>query len=361
MTSQSDGEGAAELVWPTGIRQASRPPRLVYLDLNHWINLGKARLGQQAPDGYVEMLAECIAARERGAAAFVLSASLLLEITKIKDPAQRQHLADTIQKLTDHDYLLDRPTLMRFEIESALDGVAPIRPWRYIPLDLPVHGLLQALGRKGGLKIVDKDGDDLTEQTVLEQGPGFAEQLHQWEELTEHMLIAGPRDDEIPQLVELGYNPEVTWEVAERRVQQERDFAAQLNPTLRRGRLRDAVGEREVVIELGDALAEELEVRGTTFDAVITSREDARRLALCMPSTRTAIELKTWYHRNPNRKWVVNDINDLDALAIAVPYCDIVFADAAAISALIDGHIGALMGTEIPRRPADLKNLLQAI
>lgn len=60
---------------------------------------------------------------------------------------------------------------MRLEIESALDGVAPPRPWRHTPLDLPVHGLLQALGRKGGLKIVDKDGTDLTGQTVLEQHP----------------------------------------------------------------------------------------------------------------------------------------------------------------------------------------------
>lgn len=78
-----------------------------------------------------------------------------------------------------------------------------------------------------------------------------------------------------------------------------------------------------------------------------------------MPSTRTAIELKTRYHRNPNRTWSVNDINDIDALAVAVPYCDVVFTDAAARSALVDGHIGALMGTEIPRRPADLTNLLQ--
>ena len=361
MTPQPDGEGTAELIWPTGIRQASKPPHLVYLDLNHWINLGKARLGKQAPGGYVELLAECIAARKRCTVTFVLSASLLLEITKIKDPAQRQHLADTVDQLTDHEYLLDRPTLMRFEIESALDDVGPTRPWRHIPLDMPVNGLLQALGRHGGLKIVDKNGNDLTEQTVREQGPAFADQLNQWEKLAEHMLIAGPQDDEIPQLVDLRYNPEATWEVAERRVQQERDFAAQLDPTLRRGRLRDAVSAREVVIELGDALAEELEVRGTTFDQVITSREDARRLALCMPSTRTAIELKTWYHRNPNRKWEVNDINDLDALAIAVPYCDIVFADAAATSALVDGHIGALMGTEIPRRPAELVNLLQSI
>lgn len=353
------GDGSVELVWPTGLRQAARPPRLVYLDLNHWINLSKARLGRRSPEGYDVLLTECMAARRRGSATFVLSVSLLFEITKIKDPEQRRHLADTIAQLTNHDYLLDRPTLMRLEIESALDGVAPLSPRRQEAFDIPVHGLLRALGRKGGLRIIDKDGTDLTEQTVLEQGPGFADQLSTWETFAEHELIAGPQDDDIPHLIEHGYQPQTTWEVAERRTQQERDFAAQLDSTLRRGRLRDALSAREVVIELGDALAEELEVRGTTFGAVIVSRYDARRFALCMPSTRTVIELKTRYHRNPNRTWSVNDINDIDALAVAVPYCDIVFADAAAISALVDGHIGALMGTEIPRRPADLTSLLQ--
>ena len=358
MTSP-EGDGSVELRWPAGLRQATRPPRLVYLDLNHWINLGKARLGRRAPEGYDVLLSECMAARGRGSAKFVLSASLLFEMTKIKDPEQRRHLADTIAQLTDHDYLLDRPTLMRLEIESALDGIAPSSPRRQVAFDIPVHGLLRALGRKGGLRIVDKDGTDLTEQTVLEQGPGFADQLSAWETFAEHEFIAGPQDDEIPHLIALGYNPQATWEVTERRTQQERDFAAQLDSTLRKGRLRDAVSAREVGIELGEALAEELEVRGTTFGAVIASRDDARRFAFCMPSTRTAIELKTRYHRNPNRTWSVNDINDIDALAIAVPYCDIVFADAAAISALVDGHIGALMGTEIPRRPADLTHLLQ--
>lgn len=57
----------------------------------------------------------------------------------------------------------------------------------------------------------------------------------------------------------------------------------------------------------------------------------------------------------------MNDINDLDAPAIAVPYCDIVFADAAAVRAMVDGHIGAFMGTQIPRRSADSANPFQAI
>jgi hypothetical protein len=50
----------------------------------------------------------------------------------------------------------------------------------------------------GGLRIIDRNGTDLTEQTVLEQGPGFADQLSTWETFAEHELIAGPQDDEIP-------------------------------------------------------------------------------------------------------------------------------------------------------------------
>jgi hypothetical protein len=36
------------------------------------------------------------------------------------------------------------------------------------------------------------------------------------------------------------------------------------------------------------------------------------------------------YHRNRRYDWKLNDINDIDALSIAVPYSDAVFTDKAA-------------------------------
>jgi hypothetical protein len=44
-----------DVVWPLRLIQPARPPSLVYLDLNHYINLAKVRIGN-APQGYPELL-----------------------------------------------------------------------------------------------------------------------------------------------------------------------------------------------------------------------------------------------------------------------------------------------------------------
>lgn len=48
-----------------------------------------------------------------------------------------------------------------------------------------------------------------------------------------------------------------------------------------------------------------------------------------MPSVRVAVSLKTHYHKNRQHNWTTNDMYDIDALAVAMPYCDAVFADKA--------------------------------
>lgn len=129
----------------------------------------------------------------------------------------------------------------------------------------------------------------------------------------------------------------------------------------RRGRLRDAISAREVAIELADMLSEELTLRGLDFgEATGGTLEGARSLVLSMPSTAVSIELKTRYHRDGNKRWSVNDIHDIDALSIAVPYCDVVFTDAAARNALVHAHFDQAMKTELPRTPAEMATILNA-
>jgi hypothetical protein len=48
-----------------------------------------------------------------------------------------------------------------------------------------------------------------------------------------------------------------------------------------------------------------------------------------MPSTEVSIEIKTAWHRHRERRWTPNDIYDIDALSLAVPYCDIVVTEKA--------------------------------
>jgi hypothetical protein len=80
-----------------------------------------------------------------------------------------------------------------------------------------------------------------------------------------------------------------------------------------------------------------------------------------MPSCRVSISLKTRYHRDARHRWTVNDIHDIDALAVAVPYCDAVFTDKAARSALAASPDLRPFGTFLPRRPVELADWLTGL
>lgn len=346
-----------ELIWPGTVKRSTAHPTLVYLDLHNWIRLTRARLGKPGVAEYLELLEDCRSARARRSATFVLSSPLHYEISAIKDPRQRTELAETIDELSDFEYLPDRPLLMKLELASTLDALGAARPWQYEQVTVPLSGLLQAHGMRGGLRIKDGKGQDVT--AAMSMDPDFATRLREYERRAEFMFLAGPADQDVPSLKTNGYDPAAAWKVTEERAQQERDFETAVPLTLRRGRLRDAVCAREVNIELQAALNAELTTRGVSLDEVVSNREDARQLALTMPSTRVAIELKTRYHRDPNKSWSTNDVNDIDAMASAVPYCDVVFADAAVQNALAATHTGRLMSTALPRRPTELGKLLR--
>jgi hypothetical protein len=74
-------EGA--YVWPHTLRRPYPAPKLVYLDLNHWIALAKALTGHRAGQPHEDVLAACIAAVERGTAIFPISDTIYFEVSKI--------------------------------------------------------------------------------------------------------------------------------------------------------------------------------------------------------------------------------------------------------------------------------------
>jgi hypothetical protein len=78
-----------------------------------------------------------------------------------------------------------------------------------------------------------------------------------------------------------------------------------------------------------------------------------------MPSTEVSIEIKTAWHRNPSKQWTPNDIYDIDALALAVPYCDIVGTEKACHHLLNASRLGERMRTNILRRLDDLPRAIE--
>lgn len=77
-----------------------------------------------------------------------------------------------------------------------------------------------------------------------------------------------------------------------------------------------------------------------------------------MPGFEVTIALKTVRHRDANRQWTINDMFDIDALAVAVHFCDVVATDSARLTPLTVTGLAARMGTTLMCSVADLPSHL---
>ncbi|HXL60459.1 MAG TPA: hypothetical protein VN959_07255 [Mycobacterium sp.] len=111
----------------------------------------------------------------------------------------------------------------------------------------------------------------------------------------ERALLEGPPDEDLPALLEQGYDPLAAIKVAQQRAQQEEERRLKLDddPGWRRGRLRDVVAARELRYELFDIVKAALRRRGLAWGDVLGDRESLRRFMGAMPSTDVAIGIKT--------------------------------------------------------------------
>ena len=350
-------------MWPDSLVSPARPPLLVYLDLNHWIGLAKADASHRDGVRYTRLLEVARAAKRLGTASFVLSDSLVVEMSNIADPRQRGQLAAVMEELTGFATLLGRPSVMRLEVQAAIEHIVGPGEERHGPIDLIGYHLTHGLGVRGRMIIKDRRGRDVTDEVRGEFGAHRYDAMKAMAEADLNWaLLRGPQDDELEELRRHGYAPERHRQVTQNRLNQELELVDILNresTNWRKGRLRDLIGARECVIELLDMIVEALMPRGMTLrDVVEDDRTKMRNLARGMPTTEVAMEIKTQYHRDPNKPWAVNDIYDIDALAVAVPYCDVVFTDAAARRTLTEAHLDSRMKTALPRRPDELADLL---
>ena len=114
--------------WPTTLVLPQRPPKLVYLDLNHWVSLAKANSGHGDGDEFKDVLAACLDAVERGVAVFPICDTTYREVSKIGLHRQRRDLADVIERLSGYRVVTSRVAIAQQEVE-ALRLLAAWWPW----------------------------------------------------------------------------------------------------------------------------------------------------------------------------------------------------------------------------------------
>jgi hypothetical protein len=346
-------------VWPQTLRLPQRPPKLVYLDLNHWVALAKALAGHRDGEAHVEALTGCIGAVEQGRAVFPISDSIYFEISKIRQHRQRRDLREVIEKVSGYRVVTSRSVVSSHEIEALLDRIVGPSPQPINTMDYLDWGVARAFGMMGGFRVKDSSGGDITAQVRAShpEGPrAFDLALAKADLDLNRKVIEGPTADEEPELRKLGWNPMGAFDVVERRAKQEIDQVRRFNqdPRWRRGRIRDVVAAREVIIEINDELSKGLSERGVTLETVFPRPEDTRRAFDSMPSFDVAVTLKTAYHRDPIHRWTPNDIHDIDALGSTLPYCDIVVSDKAVASIAKRTNLAERLRTVVLSRLSDL-------
>jgi len=342
--------------WPEKLVLPPRPPHLVHVDLAHWIRFGRVVQGRGDSE-YARLLDALRTAVVARRIRIVLSGAQYREILKIKDPAQRQALAEIVEELTDFTYLAGHVEIMRLEMECTLNRLTPTTGIDWTAIDLLGQSALNVVGRKGGLRIM-QEGEDVT-ASLLAEDPEWEARLAAMNRMAEQMLLRGPSDEEAEEIRADGYAPERAEQQLVNNATLENAWSEQIAPHRANYSLRRLVSARYLYLELNEMLAAELQARGLRLEDLFPSPEHADRFVLSMPSSAVTVSMKAQYHQDASRVWTANDMYDIDALALSLPYCDVVFADASTRDAAIRRGLDRHFSTFLPRKPADLVEHLQ--
>ena len=361
----SDGRDRADL--PYAIPSNLRIPdlRLVYLDLNHWINLSKCKSGHRDGQRYREAFDACAAAVDRGSTLFPISLSTMMEINAIRDPQRRRWLRHTIEQLSRFRAVLPRAVTAALEFEQVLANRLDRIGIRTAPIDFVGVGAGWSAGMSIAPSVVDGQGRDVTTEVLPSLRPELLPFLDP--EFVSYILtgmtIEGPANpSEEADLRERGWNPQALTDMMDNRMQLESQFAKDLSEYIdtdlssvdwRKGRLRDLVSARELFHETNETFAAVLVQQDLTFEDVFDKSETTsairhnRRVTDAMPTFDVAVTLKASYHRNRNHPWTRNDIFDIDAMSTVLPYCDVVVTDKEMTSHVDRTNLAARLDTKV--------------
>jgi hypothetical protein len=364
LTVDDDEIGPSD-VSPRVDRHANRP--CVYLDQWVWIRLAAAAVGRSRESGDRAALEAVRSASEAGVA-FPLSSTHYVETTRIKSRRQRSDLASVMAEVSHCRTLRARRVLLRHQILTAMHemfGRPTFRPERPEPLGVGVHWAFR--GEQHELHLHGPDRVVAEARAVLP--PEILCRLMQW---AEGQFLAGPRDDEVEKLRKhYGYRPEATEEGGQSRLEWERTYVGLLdvNDPITRAELRVRVQAREVMHEHLDLLLETFHEYRLPFERLTGSSADQpgaarpRMIAFfdAMPTPRLAVDRKVELFRNNSLTWTVNDLHDVDAVSLAIPYCDVVVGDKATVDSVHKAGGDVRNGTRVISRPSELTEVLSEL
>ncbi|MFI8085291.1 hypothetical protein ACIF6L_31440 [Kitasatospora sp. NPDC086009] len=339
---------------------ASQPS--VYLDLWVWIRLAKAATGR-AREAIDNQVLFAVREASRAGVLFPLSSTHYMEMARITDPRQRADVAQVMVSISRCRTLRSSRDLLRHQFLCAMHetfGRPAFRPAPPEPLGVGVSWAFS--GQRMSMQVHDRSGRRVDSSEI----PGRPDLIRKINQFTEFMVLAGPKDEDIEELRQHGYQPEKIEEATQSRIAWEEILNGLLaDDPISRSELRVRIQAREVYHEHRALLSELLDeyridmLRMFGFDP---ERPKSARPAMIaftdrIPSVRLAVDLKLELVRAA-RVWSVNSLHDIDALSMAVPYCHVVMPDGEMADLMARSKADQRNGTMVLRRLAQLPDVL---
>jgi len=357
--------------------------KLLYLDLNHWIELTKARLGRShANPEYYTLYSEIQRRTQDSSLAVPLSEAHYAEIRdRITDVAQRGELALTMSELSMYQTLPPRHLVVVAELVGAIAGVIRRPSPRagdtpglgygagYAQCGRPLDGRL--VGQTQPVEHVATMLREVVLQIEAAVGGGWhysrreAMSESDWQsaltglfnEATEFMILRGPRPEEMGDLEAYGYDPAALAQlVVDVTVRERRMKEALLAKAPNDRRPFDVASCAALVHDdgprmLGQACLE-LGLPATWAGGF----DKARMTAIVDRTPVLDVERALRMRRLKNGDYRIagNDLYDMAALGVAVAMCDVVVTDKSAASMLRAAGIDKRHDCVIGARPTEV-------
>jgi hypothetical protein len=287
----------------------------VYLDQNKWIDLARAETGHPKGAPFINVLAIFKQAADDGRARFPLSCAHYFESGKKGNPKKRMELVATMVGLAGLLRIAPPHAIVPWEIRRALVAVFDL------PTSVPDPGLF-------GPGVAHAFASPSLRYKAPAEWHGIA-LLKAWQEVLrqrceaefEARVLADPMPEGVPEVVRLRLHKYKNL-TDDRFVEGQRAVAAWIEENGRR-RLEDIM-LATAFADISEPLALAAAELGITGQQLA---DNARAIIEAMPSRWVEMKLRRQRQANPQKAWEGNDLNDVTALAIAVPYCDVVVTE----------------------------------
>ncbi len=301
--------------------------KVLYIDLNHWINLAKARKkGDLALEQRLETLVDS------GKIVIPISAVHIMEACSILKDKQRQDLASMLRNLSRGFVLRNLENVRYIEMESRIGN-------HYgIPMPQDIRPFVLA---KGYLRAFGEPRIDFSQMQKID--PVKSAEVER-----EFLQILD--NERSLDLILSEYVPKLAKESAEAKLIRFGHNSARL--AAKGKNLREA--EKDCVLELAKEFAKlaaqvanDLKLSNDLLKSNQPKHFWTKEYMLSVPTVNVWSKLSLYLSRCITQDITVNHLYDMGHLAVALPYCDIVVADSEMAHLLTFRKLNNIYGTVV--------------